>query len=200
MLNMQAKTSPMRRGGTALVIVALHAVVLYAIAMSLGVIKVPEFAKEMEAVIIDAPVTEEPKPIEVKPQLAELQPDVPMPETIPEIPVEVPVEVPVAENTIQTSPTESAPEVQNLAVSKRVEPVYPPASRRAGEQGTAMFRVLVDERGRPSEVQVLKSSGYPKLDQAALDAIRKWVFTPAKNGATPILSWTRVQVKFQLNS
>jgi protein TonB len=197
---MQARTSPMRRGGTGLVILALHAVVIYAIAMSLGVVKVPEFAKEMEAVIVDAPQTEEVKPIEVKPELAELTPDVPMPETIPEIPPEVPVEAPPVANSVTTSPQEAAPEVQNLAVSKRVEPVYPPASRRAGEQGTAMFRVLVDVRGRPSEVQVLKSSGYPKLDQAALDAIRKWTFTPAKNGATPILSWTRVQVKFQLNT
>jgi protein TonB len=197
---MQARTSPMRRGGTGLVILALHAVVIYAIAMSLGVVKVPEFAKEMEAVIVDAPQTEEVKPIEVKPELAELTPDVPMPETIPGIPPEVPVEAPPVANSVTTSPQEAAPEVQNLAVSKRVEPVYPPASRRAGEQGTAMFRVLVDVRGRPSEVQVLKSSGYPKLDQAALDAIRKWTFTPAKNGATPILSWTRVQVKFQLNT
>ena len=195
---MQARTSPLRRGGTGLLILAIHVVIVYAIATSLGVIKVPEFAKEMEAVIIDAPQTEEIKPVEVKPQLAELTPDVPMPETIPEIPVEVPVEAPPVANTISTSP-ESAPEVQNLAVSRRVEPIYPPASRRAGEQGTAMFRVLVDERGRPSEVQVLRSSGHPRLDQAALDAIRKWTFTPAKNGATPILSWTRVQVKFQLN-
>jgi protein TonB len=196
---MQAKTSPMRRGGTGLVILALHAIVIYAIAMSLGVVKPPEFAQELTAVIIDAPQTEQVKPIEVKPELAELTPDVPMPETIPEIPVEVPVEAPPAAETLATTP-ESAPEVQNLAVSKRVEPVYPPASRRAGEQGTAMFRVLVDERGRPSEIQTLRSSGYPKLDQAALDAIRKWTFTPAKNGSTPILSWTRVQVKFQLNT
>ncbi len=196
---MQAKTSPMRRGGTGLVILALHAVVIYAIAMSLGVVKPPEFAQELTAVIIDAPQTEQVKPIEVKPELAELTPDVPMPETIPEIPVEVPVEAPPAAESLATTP-ESAPEVQNLAVSNRVEPVYPPASRRAGEQGTAMFRVLVDERGRPSEIQTLRSSGYPKLDQAALDAIRKWTFTPAKNGSTPILSWTRVQVKFQLNT
>jgi periplasmic protein TonB len=197
---MQARTSPMRRGGTGLVILALHALVIYAIAISLGVVKPPEFAQEMTATIVDAPQTEEVKPVEVKPELAELTPDVPMPETIPEIPVEVPVEAPpVTENTLATSP-ESAPEVQNLAVSKRVEPVYPPASRRLGEQGTAMFRVLVDERGRPSEVQTVRSSGYPRLDQAALDAIRKWTFTPAKNGSTPILSWTRVQVKFQLNT
>jgi protein TonB len=196
---MQAKTSPMRRGGTGLVILALHAVVIYAIAMSLGVVKPPEFAQELTATIIDAPQTEQMKPIEVKPELAELTPDVPMPETIPEIPVEVPVEAPPAAEPLATS-SESAPEVQNLAVSKRVEPVYPPASRRAGEQGTAMFRVLVDERGRPSEIQTLRSSGHPRLDQAALDAIKKWTFTPAKNGSTPILSWTRVQVKFQLNT
>jgi periplasmic protein TonB len=197
---MQAKTSPLRRGGTGLLILALHAIVIYAIAMSLGVIKVPEFAQDMEAVIIDAPQVEEPKPIEVKPELAELTPDVPMPEAIPEIPPEVPVEAPpVVENAIATTP-EAAPEVENLAVSNRVNPVYPPASRRAGEQGVVMLRVLVDERGRPGDIQVMQSSGFPRLDQAALDGVRKWTFKPAKNGSTPILSWTRVQVKFELKT
>jgi protein TonB len=197
---MQARTSPLRRGGTGLLILALHAIVIYAIAMSLGVIKVPEFAQDMEAVIIDAPQVEEPKPVEVKPELAELTPDVPMPEAIPEIPPEIPVETPPAvENAIATTP-EAAPEVENLAVSNRVNPVYPPASRRAGEQGTVMVRVLVTERGLPGQLQVLKSSGHPRLDEAALDAIRKWKFKPAKNGATPILSWTRVQVKFELKT
>jgi protein TonB len=197
---MLAKTSPLRRGGTGLLILALHAIVIYAIAMSLGVIKVPEFAQEMEAVIVDAPQTEEVKPVEVKPELAELTPDVPMPEAIPEIPPEIPVEAPpVVENAIATTP-EAAPEVENLAVSNRVNPVYPPASRRAGEQGVVMLRVLVDERGRPGDLQVLQSSGFPRLDQAAVDGVQKWTFKPAKNGATPILSWTRVQVKFELKT
>jgi protein TonB len=196
---MLAKTSPLRRGGTGLLILALHAIVIYAIAMSLGVIKVPEFAQEMEAVIVDAPQTEEVKPVEVKPELAELTPDVPMPEAIPEIPPEIEVEAPPAAESIATTP-EAAPEVENLAVSNRVNPVYPPASRRAGEQGTVMLRVLVDERGRPGDISVLKSSGFPKLDQAALDGVRKWTFKPAKNGSTPILSWTRVQVKFELKT
>ena len=197
---MQARTSPLRRGGTGLLILALHGIVIYAIAMSLGVIKVPEFAQDMEAVIIDAPQVDEPKPVEVKPELAELTPEVPMPEAIPEIPPEIPVESPpVVENAIATTP-EAAPEVENLAVSNRVNPVYPPASRRAGEQGTVMVRVLVTERGLPGQLQVLKSSGHPRLDEAALDAIRKWRFKPAKNGATPILSWTRVQVKFELKT
>jgi|SRR5688572_2758390 protein TonB len=196
---MQAKTSPLRRGGTGLLILGLHAIVIYAIAMSLGVIKVPEFAHEMEAVIVDAPQTEEVKPVEVKPELAELTPDVPMPEAIPEIPPEIPVEAPPATQALTTTP-EAAPEVENLAVSNRVNPVYPPASRRAGEQGVVMLRVLVNTNGRPGDVEVLQSSGFPKLDQAALDAIRKWTFKPAKNGATPILSWTRVQVKFELKT
>jgi protein TonB len=197
---MLAKTSPLRRGTTGLLILGLHAIVIYAIAMSLGVVKIPEFAQDMEAVIIDAPQTEEVKPVEVKPELAELTPDVPMPEAIPEIPPEIEVEAPpVVENAIATTP-EAAPEVENLAVSNRVNPVYPPASRRAGEQGVVMLRVLVNENGRPGDVQVTQSSGFPKLDQAALDAIKKWTFKPAKNGATPILSWTRVQVKFELKT
>ena len=196
---MHAKASPFRRSGAGVIVLALHVLIIYVIAISLGVAPAPQFAKEMQAVIIDQPQEQPVQPV-VKPDLSEPQLDVPIPETIPEIPVEVPVETPPPADAIASAPTESAPEVANLQVTRRVEPVYPAASRRLGEEGTAMFRVLVNPSGRPESVEMLKSSGHPRLDQAALEAIRKWMFNPAKQNGQAVQSWTRVQVAFRLET
>jgi periplasmic protein TonB len=190
------------RGPIGFVVLGLHLALIYAVFVSLGIIEMPGAAKPMEAVIIDQPITEQTEPVPVvKPDLD--QPPVetpPMENTIPEI--EVPVDVPPPENAItaETAPAPPVAETANMKVNRRVDPIYPAGSRRDGEQGTGMFRVLVDERGRPMEVQVLKSSGFPRLDEAAMTAIRKWSFSPAVQNSQPMKSWTRVQVTFNLQT
>ena len=62
------------------------------------------------------------------------------------------------------------------------------------------FRILVDEHGSPLQVQVLKSSGFSRLDDAAAQAIRKWTFVPPTRDGTQVRSWSRVQVRFQLET
>ena len=47
---------------------------------------------------------------------------------------------------------------------------YPPESRAAGEQGVVILRLTVDANGRPTAVSVAKSSGFPRLDRAAVEA------------------------------
>jgi protein TonB len=89
-------------------------------------------------------------------------------------------------------------ESRSLGVTRRVDPIYPPASRRMDEQGAVRLRVLVDERGRPQEVQVAKSSGFPRLDEAAVSAVKRWVFAPAMQGAVAVPTWTQVSVVFRL--
>lgn len=83
-------------------------------------------------------------------------------------------------------------------MTRRVDPVYPPASRRAGEAGQVLLRVLVDESGRPREVRILKSSGFERLDESAVAAIRRWHFSPARQGSGPVIAWTQVSVVFRL--
>jgi len=90
-------------------------------------------------------------------------------------------------------------EAKSLSVTRRVEPVYPPASRRLDEHGAVRLRVLVDERGRPREVQIAKSSGFERLDQAAVAAVRRWQFSPAMQESRAVTAWTQVNVVFQLN-
>jgi periplasmic protein TonB len=195
---MQATTDLRARSGGIILAVAIHIVVIYIIATSLGLVKAPMVVKPMEAVMIDAP--EQPqdiKPVETKPNLSE--PTLDMAETVPEVPVEIPLEeTPPVANTVTTSPSPPA-EAQNLSVKNRTDPVYPASSRRAGEEGTGTFRVLVSERGQPVEVSVVQSSGFPRLDQAAMDAIKKWRFAAATNGSTPVTAYTTVRVTFRLD-
>jgi protein TonB len=77
-------------------------------------------------------------------------------------------------------------------------PSYPPMSRKLGEQGTAFIRVLVLPDGSAQEVQLKQSSGSPRLDRAALEAVRKWRFVPAKRGRTAIAGRVVVPIKFNL--
>jgi protein TonB len=79
-----------------------------------------------------------------------------------------------------------------------VPPLYPPRCRRLGIEGTVRVRVLVGERGRPLEVLVGHSSGDASLDDAALDAVRRWRFEPARRDGTPIRVWAIVPIEFRL--
>ncbi len=77
-------------------------------------------------------------------------------------------------------------------------PAYPQASRRRGEEGLVILRVRVGVNGRASEIQVAQSSGHPRLDRAAEDAVARWRFEPAREGDRAIDSWVRVPVAFRL--
>ncbi|MDO9508611.1 MAG: energy transducer TonB [Thermovirgaceae bacterium] len=63
-------------------------------------------------------------------------------------------------------------------VVKRVHPVYPLASRRRGEEGEVSLLASIGPRGEVARVTVLESSGYTALDESALNAVRKWLFSP----------------------
>lgn len=58
-------------------------------------------------------------------------------------------------------------------------PVYPPLSRRRGEQGRVIVSALVSSDGLVKEASVEVSSGFARLDEAALSAVRAWRFVPA---------------------
>jgi protein TonB len=59
-------------------------------------------------------------------------------------------------------------------------------SRRAGEQGRVVLRVELDERGSVTQASVATSSGLPRLDDAALSAVRQWRCNPASRGGVPV--------------
>jgi periplasmic protein TonB len=79
------------------------------------------------------------------------------------------------------------------------QPEYPPASRRAGEAGTVQLRVYVLENGRVREAQVSASSGFPRLDEAAVrEATRAWRFVPGTQDGKPAAMWHEIKVTFRL--
>lgn len=67
----------------------------------------------------------------------------------------------------------------SVACPERTPPRYPPLSRRMGEEGTVVLRVELDEQGKVCAARVSGSSGFERLDNAALEAVRTWQCRPA---------------------
>lgn len=78
------------------------------------------------------------------------------------------------------------------------KPVYPGIARRRHWEGLVVLRVYVTADGHCGEVAVQRSSGHEVLDRAALEAVRKWRFVPAKRGDVAQASWVTVPIEFQL--
>jgi protein TonB len=79
-------------------------------------------------------------------------------------------------------------------------PDYPLMARSSGQQGRVLLKVLVTENGAAETVVLATSSGFERLDQAAIEAVKKWSFNPAKRSSQPISAYVLVPVKFSLNS
>jgi len=80
------------------------------------------------------------------------------------------------------------------------KPVYPATSRRLGEQGKVLLRVLVSAAGLAEKVELKTSSSFTRLDQAAQEAVSRWRFVPARRGEQPIAAWVQVPLTFQLDN
>jgi protein TonB len=163
------------------------------------------------------PAPPEPKPVvkKVVPKPKKIEPT-PAPEvaqSAPTPPVAVPEPVKVAEQVTQPEPPpqviekpqppKEEPVIEpkfGAAYLKNPPPDYPTLSRRVGEQGRVLLRVLVSEQGTPQSVELESGSGYSRLDQAALDAVKKWRFVPARKGNQAISAYVLVPLKFSLES
>jgi protein TonB len=80
----------------------------------------------------------------------------------------------------------------------QVKPLYPESARKAGAQGITLLKLRVLENGKVGEVQIEQSAGHSDLDMAAADAVRRWVFEPARMGKQPVAVWVLLPVKFEL--
>ena len=77
-----------------------------------------------------------------------------------------------------------------------VPPIYPTLSRNAHIQGVVILEAVLDAKGRVESVRVLRS--VPTLDQAAVDAVQQWRFTPALLNGQPVPVVMTVTVNFTL--
>ncbi|SFM11798.1 energy transducer TonB [Pelosinus propionicus] len=85
-------------------------------------------------------------------------------------------------------------------ILSRVDPSYPAEARQAGLEGTAELRVQILANGRPGEISVSKSTGHSSLDDAAVAAVAKWRFIPAKDrdSGKTVSCYTSLPVSFRL--
>jgi TonB family protein len=83
-------------------------------------------------------------------------------------------------------------------VIRRVVPHYPALSVRHREEGTVSLRALVDSGGRVSDVRVEHTSGFARLDESAMHAVRQWTFAPTAQIAGSAGTWGRLELRFTL--
>jgi len=76
----------------------------------------------------------------------------------------------------------------------QVQPVYPDMAREANIQGKVILHVLVGKDGRVKNVKLIRGVNY--LNDAAMDAVKKWVFKPALSNNKPVAVWVEVPVDF----
>ena len=193
----------LERSGPAIAVIALHVLIIWGLVVSMGIVPAPKFIQPAQAVFIDDPVSEPEEQIKpVKPEIDMAPVEEQMPELEIEEVVAPPTEVamPASDNALAATPMEAGPAAQELKTTNRVEPVYPATSRRLGEEGTTRLRVMVDENGRPRDVKVMTSSGFARLDQAAIEAVKRWKFVAATDGSRSVASWTQVAITFQLKN
>ncbi len=77
-------------------------------------------------------------------------------------------------------------------------PAYPPLSKRMGEQGKVVVRVLIGADGLPQKAEIRTSSSYERLDQAALSTVMKWRYVPGKRAGVAEAMWFNVPINFVL--
>lgn len=120
----------------------------------------------------------------------------------PPEPIEAPA--PPAPTIVVATPASPAPPpapkiIPASAVQYLEAPVlvYPRLSERNGERGRVMVRVYIDVAGLPQDVQVSVSSGYSRLDEAAVSSVRKARFKPYTENGVPTSGWAIVPASFE---
>jgi periplasmic protein TonB len=117
-------------------------------------------------------------------------------------PPPAPITAPVAAEARPTTPAPSPTEVElpssDASYLQNPAPVYPPISKRLGEQGKVIVRVLIGADGAPQKAELKRSSGFERLDQSALEYVMKCRYVPGKVGGVPQAMWHEAPVTFVL--
>lgn len=105
----------------------------------------------------------------------------------------------------EARPTPAAPAAEQVTQPrfdadylKNPAPPYPPLSKRMGEEGKVILRVVVTAQGTAESVEIRTSSGSARLDEAVQKSVRNWKFIPAKRGETAVESAVLVPIIFKL--
>ncbi len=160
-----------------------------------------------------APVTPPAPRQELRPQprVAPTPPPAPAPspEPAPVVAQAAPAPVapatpPIAAATVAAAPAAPAAPARielpssDAAYLNNPKPAYPALSRRLGEQGKVVVRVLIGVDGTAQQAEIRTSSGYDRLDQAALATVRSWRYVPGKRNGMAEAMWFNVPINFVL--
>jgi periplasmic protein TonB len=194
-------------------VVIIHVLFVWVLASGLGKKVVEVVLGPVETRMIEELPDQDDEPPPPPPEIETPPPYVPPPEISIEIAVDsgpttaisnvtserpVATPPPAAPKPVERQVVKTPPSTQGRG-ARITQPEYPPASRRAGEEGTVQLQVLVLESGRAGEVKVARSSGFPKLDEAAINEVkRNWRFVPGKEDGKPVSMWHTFAVTFRL--
>lgn len=159
-----------------------------------------------------APVPIKPQPVVTKPQPAPPPPLAAIPDPTPapaaptgviEPPPAPPVFVPAAPVAVAAPAAPPAPPKVELPSSdadylQNPKPPYPPISKRLGEQGKVVVRVLINTQGTAEKGEIKRSSGFDRLDQTALNTVLRWRYVPGKRAGVAETMWFDVPINFVL--
>ena len=162
-----------------------------------------------------APIVVEPPP-NIQPQKAPTpppRPSTPVPSPDPEVPPDATIKPgkwvdfgklppppgpPPEDDIVPFWAVHEKPELIGGIASIRRYLTYPEMARKIHMEGRTVVHVLVDRKGRPSQMIVLESAGFEPLDQAALKAISRLRWKPAMQRDKPVRVWVAIPVKFSL--
>lgn len=91
--------------------------------------------------------------------------------------------------------------IASPGILAKVDPVYPAIARQTGQQGTVLLKIEILANGHPGRISIVRSTNYPLLDEAAVAAVRRWQFIPAKDlsSGQAIVCTITLPVSFLLN-
>jgi protein TonB len=134
-------------------------------------------------------IAPEPSP-SPSPLLAQVAAPAPPPAPVAQVVEVAPVQAPAP-----ASKTIPASAVQYLVPPA---PVYSRISARMKESGKALIRVYIDAAGMPRNVQLATSTGFTRLDDAALAAVRNCRFKPYLENGVAVAGWAAIPIEFEL--
>jgi len=203
-----------RRGGVVAALAALHLGLLVVLLQSQAVRERLHEAAPVFLAVVPAPppppptrtLPPPPRPVPTPPALAvPVIAPAPIPEPAPQAIAATPPAPPLPAPAVQAEapPAPPAPAPRTLpsdAVQYLVPPApaYSRASARMKEAGRVVLRVWIDEGGLPRDVQVATSSGFPRLDDSALAAVRQARFKPYVERGTAVAGWAFIPIEFAL--
>tara|TARA_B100000242_G_scaffold101863_1_gene70173 strand:- start:64 stop:780 length:717 start_codon:yes stop_codon:yes gene_type:complete len=99
-----------------------------------------------------------------------------------------------------TKSTFASSATYKIGSAKNPHPTYPLIARKKGWEGRVIINAKIDREGNVSEIKVLESSGFKVLDNASLETLKKWKFTPAKIGNKFVTDTVNIPVKFLITN